>query len=111
MPCESLRNGQSKKERDRDVKVALARLETYLKNGQVSLGIGTNGAIVFRGWDKTARNGVSDVCAYRKLAIAGSWELKQAQARAELLTGRKVDAKLVASGLHSHDGGKTWSKD
>ncbi len=110
MPCETMSNG-NKKQRARDIKIALARLEQYLKTGKVQLGVGTNGAIVFKGWESAERNGVSDVCAYRKLAIAGSWELKQAQARAELMSGRKVDAKLVASGVHSHDGGKTWSKD
>lgn len=41
---------------------------------------------------------------------SNSWELRQAVARAEAQQGRKVNAHAVASGLHSHDGGKNWEK-
>ncbi len=34
-----------------------------------------------------------------------------ALAKAEAQAGRTVDKQAVASGLHSHDGGKTWGKD
>ena len=54
--------------------------------------------------------GVSDACAYRKLLATGSVLAKQKIAQAEALAGRGVDKKVVASGLHSHDGGATWHK-
>ena len=31
-------------------------------------------------------------------------------ARAEALAGRTVDRKVVAAGVHSHDGGTTWNR-
>ena len=53
---------------------------------------------------------MSDACAYRMLTASNSGPLRMAVAKAEALTGQKVNARTVASGLHSHDG-KTWGKD
>jgi hypothetical protein len=55
------------------------------------------------------RNGISDACAYRKLLASGSPALRAALAKAEAMAGRKVDPQAIASGVHSHDGGRTWN--
>lgn len=107
MPCDTrLRAGQTLVQRIDQVKVALSRLERYLQTGTVRIGISTNGAIAFQGWQD--RDDVSDVCAYRTLTAQSSWALRQAVARAEATSGRKVNARAVEAGVHSHDGGKSW---
>lgn len=108
MPCyNQLKEGQTLQAREREVKAALDRLERYLQSGTVRVQVGQQGAVVFQGWKD--RDRVSDVCAYRTLMLKNSWPLKQAIARAEAMSGRKVNQRAVASGVHSHDGGRTWS--
>lgn len=108
MPCDYVRNAQqTEAARKAEVKEALARLERSLKSGQVDIKISPTGAVAFGSWND--RDGVTDVCAYRKLTARNSWALRQAIAKAEARTGRKVNPRVVASGLHSHDNGKTWS--
>jgi DNA-binding protein YbaB len=109
MPCDStLKENQTLKERMTEVQKALARLESYLTSGSVKVTIGANGAVAFTGWKD--RDNVTDVCGYRTLSASNSWALRQAVARAEAMSGRKVNASAVAVGTHSHDGGKTWHK-
>lgn len=109
MPCDTiLREGITLEQRVKAIDVALKRLEQYLTQGKVTIGIAPNGAIAFKGWNVGERDDVSDVCAYRTLASQNSWALRQAVARAETLSGRKVNPRAVAAGHHSHDGGKTW---
>lgn len=93
--------------RKREVKAALDRLERYLQTGSVRIQISPQGAVAFQGWRD--RDRVTDVCAYRTLMLKNSWPLKQAIARAEAMSGRKVNQRAVAAGVHSHDGGQTWS--
>lgn len=109
MPCDTqLREGQTLQAREREVKAALDRLERYLQSGSVRVQIGPQGAVAFQGWRD--RDRVTDVCAYRTLALKSSWALKQAVARAEAMSGRKVNPQAVAAGTHTHDGGRTWSR-
>lgn len=109
MPCDTrLVDGQTLEGRNNQVKSALRRLEAALKGGTVKVNIGPNGAVAFQGWKD--RDDVSDVCAFRTLTAEGSWELRQAVAKAEAMTGRKVNPSAVGSGVHSHDGGSTWHK-
>jgi hypothetical protein len=109
MACESMRQpGQSLSERIDQVKKALARLETELTAGRVKVAIAPNGALAFAGWKD--RDNVSDACAYRTLTASNSWALRQSVARAEAMSGRKVNARAIAGGHHSHDGGNTWEK-
>lgn len=75
--------------------------------GTVKAVIGAQGGIAFKGW--TDNRGVSDLCAYRALTASNSPALRKAIARAEAMSGRKIDARAIASGLHSHDGGRTFS--
>lgn len=103
-----LAEGQTLQQRMTQVDQALKRLEQYIQTGTVRIGIGTNGAITFQGWQD--RDGISDVCAFRSLTASNSWVLRQAVLRAEGMQGRKVNPKAIAAGMHSHDGGHTWSK-
>ena len=109
MACDTrLAVGQTLEARMTQVQAALKRLEASLQNGSVKVGIAPNGAVTFQGW--ADRDYVSDVCAYRTLAAGNSWALRQAVARAEAMSGKKVNARAVEAGWHSHDGGSTWGK-
>jgi hypothetical protein len=66
------------------------------------------GAIAFDGLDENIRDGVTDACMYRRLMATGSSLTKAAIQRAEQIAGRSVDRKVIANGVHSHDGGRTW---
>ena len=88
MPCDTrLKENQTLASRQREITVALERLERYLKTGTVQVQIGAQGAVVLQGWKD--RDGVSDVCAYRSLTLTNSWTLKQAVKRAEMMSGKK----------------------
>lgn len=54
------------------------------------------------------RDGVTDACMYRRLMATGSSLTKAAIQRAEQIAGRSVDRKVIANGVHSHDGGRSW---
>lgn len=109
MACDSFRKqNQTPEQRKVAIREALKLLEQKLTNGRVSVAISPTGAVAFVGWTSQDRDSVSDACAYRTLQSQGSWALKQAVARAEAMSGRKVSAGAVAGGVHSHDGGKTW---
>lgn len=111
MACETvLRAGQTLQQRVKAIDVALKRLEQYLTQGKVQIGISPQGAITFKGWATSDRDDITDACAYRTLAVQSSWALRQAVAKAEAMSGRKVNANAIAAGIHSHDGGKTWGK-
>lgn len=109
MACETiLGEGQTLAQRMDQIKAALKRLEAALLAGQARVNIGPNGALAFQDWKD--RDDVTDACAVRTLTAEGSWALRKAIARAEVTSGRKVNFAAVASGFHSHDGGKTWGK-
>ena len=100
--------GMTPETRKTQIAQAVDRLNAALATGTVKVRVGATGAVAFVGtWQ---RDGISDVCAYRKLMVAGSPALRLAVAKAEAMAGRKVDARAVASGQHSHDGGSTWHK-
>jgi hypothetical protein len=99
---------QTPLQRKAEVATSVANLRAKLATGAVRVVVGRNGALAFVGWDASEREGVSDACAYRALTNQNSAELRAAIVRAEGLAGTKVNAKLVASGVHSHDHGATW---
>jgi hypothetical protein len=92
-----------KKQAQRD---ALKRLLQALATGTVTVVVGRTGGVAFKGW--ADNEGVSDICAYR--ALANSPEMRRAVLRAEALSGNRMDPQAIASGLHSHDGGASWSR-
>lgn len=110
MPCDTYyREQQTKLQREREIKEKLEKLERLMQMGrEVQVVIGPTGAIMFKGWSKEDRAGITDACAYRKLTAKGSWALKQAIMKAETLSGKKVNPQVIAAGVHSHDG-KNWS--
>jgi hypothetical protein len=89
-----------------DQQSALARLGAALAAGSVTVVIGQAGGIAFKGWKDN--RGVTDLCAYRALTAANSAPLRRALARAEAVSGRKINPQALAAGTHSHDGGRTW---
>lgn len=109
MPCDTrLREGQTLAARNYEIEAALKRLEQYLSTGSVRLTVGPTGGIAFVGW--ADRDDLTDVCAFRTLQSQNSWALRQAIARAEATSGRKINQAAVTAGHHSHDGGGTWHK-
>jgi len=114
MPCDTIvgRN-QTLEQRAREIDRALSRLEEQIKAGSVKIILDKKtGALTFAGWKRDADRGdVTDACAYRVLSNRNSPILRMAVARAETQQGVKVNAKAVAMGVHSHDGGKTWGRD
>lgn len=88
---------------------ALERLRKALATGTASVVVGPNGGVAFRGWPGE-RGMLFDLCAYRKLLASNSPELRRALAKAEAMSGQKVNQATIAAGVHSHDGGQTWGK-
>lgn len=88
---------------------ALTRLETMLAAGTATVAISPTGAIAFKGWN-SSDVGMVDACVYRRLLVSNSPGLRRAIARAEAVSGRKVNPRAIAAGEHSHDGGSTWGR-
>ena len=103
MPCIT-RKGLTASQRER-MQAAITRLDGALAAGSVSVVISGSGAVAFKGW--IDKEGVTDICAYRKLAAENSPALRRAVMRAEALAGRRIDERAVNMGVHSHDGGQT----
>lgn len=110
MPCDTIprRKNQTLTERKEEVKAAVTRLEQLLQRNKITPRVGPQGAIVFEGWTEEERQGVTDACAYRRIMVEGSALSRHMIARAEQLAGRGVDRRVLASGVHSHDGGRSW---
>lgn len=109
MPCDTrLKPRQTLQQRAAEVRAVVARLAQKLASGAAKVRVSPSGAVAFDGLTVEERDGVTDACAYRRLMIEGSALAKAAVARAEQLAGRTVDRKVLASGVHSHDGGHTW---
>lgn len=111
MPCDTvLRPKQTIQQRADEVRRAVTSLDARLKKRQVQARVGPQGAVTFVGWPEVERDGVTDACAYRRLMATGSALAKVEIARAEQLAGRAVDRRVVATGMHSHDGGDSWHR-
>ena len=104
MPC--LTQPNLTQQRKLDMQNAIARLNHALETGVVKVVVSATGAVAFSGaWHN---NGVTDLCAYRSLLAGNSPALRRAVMRAEALAGRMIDARAIATGTHSHDGGVSW---
>lgn len=111
MPCDTvLKPRQTIQQRADEVRRAVTSLDALLKKRRAQVRIGPQGAIAFVGWPEADRDGVTDACAYRRIMASGSSLAKAEIARAEQLSGRAVNRKVVATGIHSHDEGATWNK-
>lgn len=109
MPCDTvLKPRQTIQQRASEVRRAVSKLDWLIKTRRAQARVGPQGAITFVGLNNEDRDGVTDSCLYRRLMATGSGLAKAEIARAEALAGRKVDRKVVAAGVHSHDGGRSW---
>ena len=109
MVCDTrLKPGQLVSERISEVKRAVARLEAAIQGGPVKLKVGPTGAVAIQGWNETERDGITDACAFRRLLATGSPALRREIVRAEAEAGRQADRQVIGSGVHSHDGVRTW---
>lgn len=111
MPCDTWRRTpeQTLQQRIAEVRKAVSNLDALLRKRGVKVKVGPQGGIFFEGWTALDRAGVRDSCAYRRLMATGSALAKAEIARAEQIAGRSVDRKVLATGLHSHDG-VNWSR-
>lgn len=110
MPCPTyVRQNQTAVERQAEIQETLARLEQSIVSGRVTAIVGQQGAVTLSGWSKADRAGVTDVCALQRLRQTGSAAMLHALQVAEQRAGRQVDWQAIAAGVHSHDGGRTWS--
>ena len=110
MVCDTVtRQGQTLEQRMEEVVAAAKRIDQLIAAGGARVVIGPQGAIVFTGLTDSQRDGLTDACIYRRLMASGSAAARTAITRAEQLAGRGVDRRTVAQGVHSHDGGRTWS--
>jgi hypothetical protein len=107
MPC--LTNPTVTVEKKKKQRSALERLRAAIGAGtvQVVVAKGT-GAFALKGWALADREDVSDVCAYR--ALLNTPEMRRAIQRAQAMANTPLNQQTIASGLHSHDGGSTWSR-
>lgn len=111
MPCDTRsRKGQTPAERMLEVRKAAAKIDKLLASKKIGVKVGPQGAITFTGLSDEDRSRMTDGCIYRRLMSTGSVAAKLAIAQAERLAGRSVDRAVVAQGVHSHDGGQTWSR-
>jgi hypothetical protein len=108
MPCDTATlPNQTLTQRKEEVREAVMNLAKALASGKVKVIVGPQGAIAFQGWNE-GRSRVTDACAYRRIMSTGSALARMKIAQAEQLAGRTVNKQVVANGVHSHDGGKTW---
>jgi hypothetical protein len=110
MPCDTWRSSQKQtvQERVDEMRKVVQKFSEGLATGRIKPKVGPQGAIAFEGISNEDRRGVTDACAYRRIMATGSALAKAAIAKAEQLAGRSVDRKVIAQGVHSHDGGAHW---
>lgn len=110
MPCDTrLRNrNQTMTQRKAEIRLAEELLDKLIMKKKVKPVVGPQGAIAFQGWKEEDRAGMTDACAYRRLMMTGSALTKAEIERAEQLAGTSVNRQVIGSGVHSHDGGRSW---
>jgi hypothetical protein len=109
MPCDTWRSvpQQTLTERKKEIVATVEDLARKLARGQVKAVVGPQGAIAFEGWNginNAGKNGVTDACALRMVMAKGGSLARMEIAKAEAAAGRKLDMKVVASGVHAHGG-------
>lgn len=108
MACDTyFKPKQTVQERADEIRRAISGLDKLLLKRKVRVTVGPQGAIAFSGWTDD-REGITDACAYRRIMATGSALARAEIARAEQMAGRGVDRRVIAQGVHSHDGGQTW---
>lgn len=110
MPCDTVRSNprQTVAQRMAEIRSASARIAALLAAKKIQVKVGKQGAVTFIGIPDDDRVGMTDACIYRRIMASGTHAARQEIAKAERLAGRTVDRKVVAAGIHSHDGGQSW---
>jgi hypothetical protein len=109
MPCFSTpKRNQTVAQRKAEVKKRVTLIDKLIAARKVTVKVGPQGAVVFTGISDADRDGMTDVCIYNMLMSGGTMAAKLKIQQAEQLAGRSVDRKVIAAGIHSHDGGSTW---
>ena len=86
---------------------AVADLAKRLARKAARLVVDRAGRMRIEGWPESAREGMTDPCAYRDLKAAQP--ALAARLEAELKArGEAISETQLSAGTHSHDGGKTW---
>jgi hypothetical protein len=110
MACETYvqraRDQAERERRQKELKDKTEALSKGIASGTIKVVIGPQGAVAFQGWND--RGPVTDACAYRRIMSSGSALARAKIAAAEQLADRSIDKRVVNSGVHSHDSGKTW---
>ena len=101
---------QTPAQRKAQVARSISAIEKAIADRRVQIKVGRQGAITFSGISEDDRAGLADACIYNTLVRTGSRAAQLAIQQAERVAGRSVDRSVVAAGVHSHDGGRTWSQ-
>lgn len=111
MSCDTmLQPNQTLAQRKEQVRTAAQIIDQLIAARRVGVKVGPQGAVTFTGISDTDRAGMTDACVYRMLSRSGSAATKMALLRAEQLAGRAVSKTALHAGVHSHDGGSSWSR-
>lgn len=100
---------QTVAERKAQVRKAISVIGELIAARKVELKVGPQGAVTFTGIPERDRADMADACIYRLVKSGGSAAAKLALQRAEMTSGTAVNRAALAAGVHSHDGGKSWS--
>jgi hypothetical protein len=112
MACDTklISPNQTLSQRKTQVREIIQFTDELIRKGKIKIVVDKRtGAVAFSGMTDQEKGGVSDACTYRLIMATGSVLAKQAIARAEQLAGRTVNRQALTNGVHSHDGGATWS--
>lgn len=110
MSCDAQRlPSQTMAQRISEVKTAIQQIDAMIASRKVGVKVGPQGAVTFTGITQSDRKGITDACVYRMLQTKGSAVTRMAIRRAEQLAGRTVNRSALTAGVHSHDGGQSWS--
>lgn len=110
MTCDTiLARRQTAAQRKEQVRKAAAIIDKLIRERKAGVKVGPQGAVTFTGISDSDRAGMTDGCVYRMLSTGGSAATRLAIQKAETLAGRGVSNAALKAGVHSHDGGQTWS--
>jgi hypothetical protein len=110
MPCDTrLKPKQTISERAAEIRKAVLNIDRLLLRRAVRPVVDrVTGAIAFAGIPEDVRDGLTDACIFRRILATGSALARAEITRAEQMAGRGVNKQAVATGVHSHDGGRSW---
>jgi hypothetical protein len=104
MACDTvLKPNQTLAQRRDEVRESAKMIDKLLAARKIQVKVGPQGAVTFTGLTAADRNGMTDACIYRMLTRTGSAATRMK------LAALPVSRQALHQGIHSHDGGNTWS--